>query len=59
MDRTTFIATLAIVGGMVLFASLPNSMYKADKKVAIVSSSIFLVLSAIVLAIIYHFLKLS
>jgi hypothetical protein len=54
MDRTTFIATLTVIGGMVLAASLPNSMYQADKKTAIATAVIFLVLSIVVLAIIYR-----
>lgn len=56
MDRTTFITTLAIVGVMVLAASLPNSMYKADTKVAIASALVFLILSGVALFMIYRYL---
>jgi hypothetical protein len=56
MDRTTFIVAMSIIGFMVLAASLPNSMYKANTKVVIASAIVFLILSSVALFLIYRYL---
>jgi hypothetical protein len=56
MDRTTFIVAMSIIGFMVLATSLPNSLYKADTKVAIASAIGFTILSGVALFLIYRYL---